>query len=385
MLGNYMQQKFVPRDYDIFAGLDVDKKNYDVSFINHGQQMKSMKIPAKSNHLINYVRRHFQVKKIAFVYEAGPTGYGLYDQLTSAGYPCLVVAPAMVPMAPGKRVKTNRLDSKKLSIALKGGELESIYVPSSTIRDLRHLTQLRDVFVKQTIASKVRIKALLLHEGLIFPGIVTWSRQVLFNLQSLSCRSAVRFKLDRLIESLIWHQNQVLATTREIRRFCRQNASLAKHIQLLMTIPGIGWIVASQCLARLGPEGFLTNVRQISGFIGVVPSESSTGDTINKGSITRTGDGRFRSKLIQAAWSSIRKDPELYDFYSRIYQRNPKPMAARKAIVAVANKLCKRIACVLKQQRPYVVRPLASSKKEETAMLQGTTRLSSEPSAPCAA
>lgn len=98
---------------------------------------------------------------MAFVYEAGPTGFGLYDELVAGGYPCLVVAPPMVPTAPGARVKTNRLDAPKLSENLRGGQLRSIHVPAPKYRELRHLGQLRDTHVGQLTATKCRIKALL--------------------------------------------------------------------------------------------------------------------------------------------------------------------------------------------------------------------------------
>ena len=87
-----------------------------------------------------------------------------------------------------------------------------------------------------------------------------------------------------------------------------------------------------------------------------MPQENSTGDRISKGSITRAGSGRLRNKLIQSAWTAIRLDPELHEFYERIYQRHPRDRAARKAIVAVARKLTTRIFAVLKEQRPYEIR-----------------------------
>jgi transposase len=98
-------------------------------------------MPHKAEPLLHYVRKHFPNQKIAFVYEAGPSGYGLYDRLASQAYPCLIAAPSMIPRAPGQRVKTNRLDSKALSESLRGGQLKSIHIPSPTYRHLRHLTQ----------------------------------------------------------------------------------------------------------------------------------------------------------------------------------------------------------------------------------------------------
>ena len=106
---------FIPRDYDVFGGLDVDKKSMAVTFTDHGTMRKSHKLPYSASQLLNYTRKHFPGQRVAFVYEAGPTGFGLYDELEAAGHACLVVARPMVPRAPGQRVKTNRLDSRKLS------------------------------------------------------------------------------------------------------------------------------------------------------------------------------------------------------------------------------------------------------------------------------
>ncbi|MFQ5947151.1 MAG: transposase, partial [Anaerolineae bacterium] len=125
----------------------------------------------------------------------------------------------------------------------------------------------------------------------------------------------------------------------------------------LTSIPGIGWIVASHLLSRIGDWRQLRHVRQLAAFLGLVSREHSTGEQIHRGSITRTGDARLRNKLIQGAWAAMQRDPELREFYWRIYRRHPRDEAARKAIVAVARKLTTRIYAVLKEQRPYVVRP----------------------------
>lgn len=385
MLGtDIIKAKFLPRDYDVFAGLDVDKKHIDVTFSDHDQRMKSIKIPYSADHLLAYARRHYPGQPIAFAYEAGGTGYGLYDQITAAGYRCLVVAPSMVPTAPGQRVKTNRLDSKKISTALRGGELTSIHIPSEPYRHLRHLVHLRDTFVRQATASQVRIKALLLFEGIPFPDPQgRWSTNAWAQLRTLPCASPVRFKLDRLISMATFADEQARQTARELHRFCRHNTELSSTLELLMSAPGIGRITGTHLLARIGDWRLIRHVHQLPSFLGLVPCEDSTGDAANRGPITRTGDRRLRAKLLQAAWVAIRQDPELDDFYIRIYQRNPKPMAAQKAITAVANKLCRRIACILKEQRPYVLRDASSrTTKEETASPQGETRFPAETSAP---
>lgn len=365
MTGVQQRGPFVPRNYDVFAGLDVDKTSIVATFADHEGMIKSMRIPYDADNLLNYVANRFEGKRVAFAYEAGPTGYGLHDRLTAVGYSCLVVAPCMVPTAPGHHVKTNRLDSQKIAESLRGGQIKSIHVPTTSYRELRHLIQLRDTCVRQATSTKIRIKALLLFEGIPFPkpagAAGQWSKAVIAELRTLGCAGAVRFKLDQLITTLEFSETQVLTTTKEIRRFCTQDSEIYRNILFLTTIPGIGWITGTHLLARIGDWREMGNVRQLGAYLGLTQRENSTGLDVNRGPITRAGDGRLRNKLIQGAWTAIRKDPELAEFYQRIYQRHPKAMAPKKAIVAVARKMTMRIHAVLRHQRPYEVRTILST------------------------
>ena len=355
------RSRFIPRDYDVFAGLDVDKKSMSIVFANHEGSQRALRMAHDATPLVNYVRKHFAGQRVAFAYEAGPTGFGLYDELVRRAYTCVVVAPSKVPRAPGERVKTNRLDSRKLAESLRGGQLQSIHVPSAVYRNLRHLVQMRDTHVRQLTSSKLRIKSLLLYEGIPFPDPhEKWTARAMRELQTLPCPETVRFKLDDLLDTLHFHFQAAARATKQIRQYCLQEAELQQSIEVLLSLPGIGWIVASHLVARLGNPQEIKNGRQIAGFLGIVSSEHSTGDKENRGEITRSGDSRLRNKLIQSAWTAIHKDPELRAFYRRIYQRHPKKVAARKAIVAVARKLTNRIYVVLKEQRPYVIRPDSS-------------------------
>jgi transposase len=350
---------FVPRDYDVFAGLDVDKKSISVTFTNHQGFIRSLRMPYSAEHLVNHVRKHFPDQKVAFAYEAGPTGYGLYDGIVAQDYPCLIASPSMIPKAPRQRVKTNRLDGVSLSENLRGGQLKAIHVPSPIYRELRHLTQLRDTFVSEMVGMKQRVKSLLLLEGIAFPPAPAgsqWSFMVKAKLRKLPCSGTVRFKLDQLLDSLEFNEKQIVKTTQQIRRLCHNDAELSRCIKYVMSVSGIGWIVASQLLARIGDWRELKNVRQLGAFLGLVPTEHSTGERTDRGSITHTGDGRLRSKLIQASWSAIRQDDELREFFHSVCQSHPRHLASRVAIVAVARKLSVRISVVLMKQRPYEVR-----------------------------
>ena len=377
-------ETFIPRDYDVFAGLDVDKRSISVTFADHQGLLKSLRMPYSVEHLVNHVRKHFPDQKVAFAYEAGPTGYGLYDGLEAQAYRCLIASPSMIPKAPGQRVKTNRLDSRMLAQNLRGGQLKGIHVPTGVYRELRHLTQLRDTFVSEMVGMKLRIKALLLFEGIEFPPAPAgsqWSFMVKAKLRKLPCSSTVRFKLDELLDSLEFNEKRVVKTTQQIRRFCQEDPELSRCMKYLMTICGIGWIVASQLLARIGDWRELNNIRQLAGFLGLVPTENSTGERTDRGSITHSGDPRLRSKLIQASWSAIRQDGELREFFRSVCRTHPRNIASRVAIVAVARKLSVRISVVLMQQRPYEVRKKVKSApltQEETSP-QGTTRREPEP------
>jgi transposase len=368
MLGQAKQRTYCPADFDIFLGMDVDKKSIDFTCSDSQKLLRSVHIPNHSEPLVRYVQKHFPNQRVLFAYEAGPTGYGLYDGLKAAGFSCLVTPPSMIPTAPGQRVKTNRLDSKKITEALRAGQLKSIHVPSLTYRHLRHLVKVRDLVVRQIGGTKCRIKALLLFEGIPFPEAraksYSWSRSVVVQLQKLSCSGGVRFRLDRLLEALEFQRQQYLKVTREIRNFCRQDPELKRSVSYLVSIPGIGQIVAPHLLARIGPGQNLQEhrVHELAAFLGLVPTERSTGDRVRRGSITRGGDSRLRSKLVQSAWTAIRQDPELREFYRSVYRRHPQPVAARKAIVAVARKLTTRIFAVLKEQRPFILRPQVHSR-----------------------
>lgn len=178
---------------------------------------------------------------MAFVYEAGPTGFGLHDELTAASHSCLVVSPSMVPTVQRKRVKTNRLDSNKLAEGLRGGQLRGIHVPPPSYRELRHLVQLRDTQVAQLRASKCRIKSLLLYQGIPFPAANgKWSAPVLRELELLPGNATVRFKLDELINALQFHFLAAARVQKQIRHSKESSTVyilLTRHTQNAYSTP----------------------------------------------------------------------------------------------------------------------------------------------------
>jgi transposase len=223
---------------------------------------------------------------------------------------------------------------------------------------LRELVQLRKVHVDALSANKCRIKALFLRNGLDFvwasPGGY-WSRRVVSGIKSLECAPALRFKLDLLLEDLGFAQRQAVRCQRTIRETVEANKELSESVDYVMSLPGVGWIVASYAVARIGDWRLLGSSDKTASFFGLVPSEDSTGEGADRGSITKAGDPTMRSLMIQAAWAVIRADSDLWEFYQRVYKGHPRDKAARVAIVAVARKLSARMHCVLKERRRYQV------------------------------
>lgn len=343
-------------EWDLFIGLDVDKGSISVCVHDKHAAIRSLKMPYDAKNLLSFVHNHYQEQRMIFAYEAGPTGFGLYDAIAEAGHRCLVVSPASVPDAPNSRVKTNKLDAKKLAKLLSGRQLKGVRVPPEAIRQLRALVHLRYTYMQDIRAYKCRIKAELLKEGLKFPDAPKgsqWSKIVVDKLKAADYPVITSFKINNMLDHLEHLTKQMNLADAALRSHINGNEDLKLCIDYLMSCPGIGWRIACYSLARLGDWRLLGSSQEAGAFFGLVPAESSTGDRVDKGSITRCGDPRLRSMLIQGAWAAVRKDDELKAIYERICTSHTQKYAARVAIVAVARKLAERMHCVLKEQRYY--------------------------------
>ena len=349
---------YVPNQYDIFIGIDVDKKSFAMTIKDQLQFQKRLTMPSNPEGLRQYIQKHFASKRVLCGYEAGPTGYHLYHDLTQHDQPCCVIAPSSIPKASSERVKNNRIDSEKLATHLRSGELNFVRVPSAPYQELRHLTEMYECCAQTRQKSKQRIKSLLLFEHLdihIKETDRAWSQGYVQQLNHLECSWAVRERFNMLLRDLEYSREQILSVVKKLKVFIKEHEGIREDIDYLRSIPGIGFITASLLLGRLGDPKNLRNVREIAAFLGLVPTEDSSGDRIHRGRITHLGDHFVRSRLIECSWVAIRHDNELEQFYYRIKSRHHPKIAASKAIVAVARKLTQRIYRVLKDRRPYIV------------------------------
>lgn len=351
------QLNYNPLNYDTFIGIDVDKGSFSFTVRDFGVMKSQKRIPSDPDIFYNYIQKILGHRKVVCAYETGPTGFHLYDYLTARRISCFITSPAGIPKAPNERVKTNRIDSGKIAEYLMSGEFKPVRVPEGPYRELRHLVKVRERYVHERKVTKQRIKALLLYTNLhiaLQDVDSNWSRNYIQELSRLECSFAIRHRLDMLLEDLTYTREKTAWVHRTIRSFCHEHSEINEYMQYLQSIPGIGFIVAVTILAKVGDPAFLKNPREIGSFLGLAPSEYSTGDSIHKGPITHLGNKMLRSLLVESAWIAIRKDTQLRQFYHRIRNKHHVQAASKIAITAVARKMTQIIYRVLKDKRAYI-------------------------------
>ena len=354
------QATYLPGEYDVFIGIDVDKKKFSFTATDRDVMInRSKTIPANEDNLCSYIKNSFADKNVLCGYEAGPTGFHLYGYLVQKEISCIVMPPSSIPKPADSRVKTNRIDSERIANCLRSGEARAIRVPDESYRELRHLISIREQYVNDARITKQRIKALLLYTH---TDVETddakecWSAGYIAKLKTIETTPAIRERLDLLLEDLAYSRAQIARVIKSLKSFCSNHEEIDQYRSYLQTIPGIGFQTALTLLARIGNPKALTNVRELDGFFGLVPTEHSTGESVHRGNITHLGNHYTRTLLIEASWVAIRHDTEMSQFYNRIRSRHHPSCAAKKAIVAVARKLTLRIYSVLTEGRPYTLR-----------------------------
>jgi len=353
--------KTTPLRYDMRIGIDTSQKSYAVTYKNTEGHGRSMQMPSNPEAVHQYFQKRFPGKRLLYIYEAGATGYDLYDYLTAQSQDCWVLHPPSIEKPANQRVKTNRIDSEILADQGNSDKVKSIRVPDLDYRELRHLATTRQQYVQDCQSTKQRIKSLLLFESIRLPQELLeknnhWSRPYREALKRVPVKNeTLRFKLNMHLQDLERQHQNILTIHKQLQYFYKQHPEIQKHVSFLRSIPGFGFVVSMYLLSRIGDPKHLKGLRELGSFAGVVPSEHSTGDKQTKGPITHMGDPMLRCLLIEAAWIAIRKDHELYEFYQRIRSRNPVSKGSKVAIVAVARKLTHRAYRVLKDQRPYLI------------------------------
>jgi transposase len=284
--------------------------------------------------------------RLTFCYEAGPTGYGLYRQLESMGYECVVVAPSLIPKKPGDRVKTNRRDALNLVKLMRAGELTAVWVPDPRHEAMRDLTRARGTAVEDLRAKRQQVTSLLLRRGLNYPGKKTWTKAHMSWLASQKLEHLEqRIAFEEMMLAIRQAQERIERLEEAIRAAV-SDWSLAEVVTALMAMRGIDLVSATTFLAEIGDLSRFQTPRELMAYLGLVPSEDSTGDTVRRGPITKAGNRRARRTLIECSWS--------YQHPPRVgKKKQDKVAAAPRAVREIAWKaqcrLCARYRALIRK------------------------------------
>jgi transposase len=278
-----------------------------------------------------------QHQRLVFCYEAGPTGYGLYRLLKKLGHECLVAAPSLIAKKPGDRVKNNRRDALKLVRQLRAGELTGVWVPDEHHEAMRDLSRARDAAVADLRRKRQQLSALLLRLGLFYPREKKWGRAHLNWLMSQKLPYAEqRIAFEEMLLSIRQAQERIERLETGIRASL-PDWSLGHMVPALMAMRGIDLISATTLLCEIGDLSRFQTPRALMAFLGLVPSEDSTGDKIKRGPITKTGNWRARRTLVECSWS-YRHPPRIGR------DKAPKVAAAPSAVREIAWKAQTRLS-----------------------------------------
>jgi transposase len=243
-------------------------------------------------------------KRLTFCYEAGPTGYGLHRQIKSLGHECIVAAPSLIPKKPGDRVKTNRRDAKSLAKLLRSGDLTAVWVPDRHHESIRELTRARETAMNDLRSKRQQISAFLLRRGVHYPpDKKTWGKMHINWLMSQKFEFAEeRIVFEELMEAMRQAQGRLERLEAAIRAAV-PDWSLCKLVTALMAMRGLDMIAAATITAEIGDMSRFPTAPGLMDYVGIVPSEDSTGDKVKRGPITKAGNRRVRRMLVECAWS----------------------------------------------------------------------------------
>jgi transposase len=242
-------------------------------------------------------------EQLHFCYEAGPTGYGLHRLITELGHPCTVVAPSLIPRKPSDRVKTNRRDAISLARLLRAGELTAVWVPDPAHEAMRNLIRSRTAAVETVRVHKQHVSSFLLRHSRIFPRKKNWGARYRRWLQQQSFEHpADQIVLQEYVEAVRLAEERLCRIEHTIAEFL-PGWSLAPVVEALQALRGIDLVVAASFVVEIGDIRRFENPRKLMGYLGLVPGERSTGDTVRRGSITKMGNPRIRQLLVESAWT----------------------------------------------------------------------------------
>jgi transposase len=298
-------------------------------------------------------------------YEAGPTGYVLYWQLTQLGVACEVIAPTLVPTKAGDRVKTDRRDAEKLARCYRAGELTAVWVPDAAHEALRDLVRAREAAKKDQLRDRHRLgKFLLRHGRRPIEAGKAWSKKYLewIKIHARLEQPALAATLEHYLHEVEHAAERIVKLERAIDQAVAEAApEIRQVIEALQALRGVAQMTAATVVCELGSLARFENPRQLMGYSGLVSREHSSGNRVQRGAITKTGNAHLRRVLVEAAWA---------------YQHRPnvKGLLLRRQQRLALNEEAKRIAWKAQQRLHKRFTALAARGKNKNQIVTAVGR-----------
>jgi transposase len=290
-----------------FVGFDVHAETIAVAVAEPNGEVRSLGIiPNRSESIRKLIKRLGPAKELRVCYEAGPTGYVVYWQLTALGVTCEVIAPTLVPVKAGDRVKTDRRDATKLARSYRAGDLTAVWVPDAAHEALRDLVRAREAAKKDQQRARHRLgKFLLRHGRRPATAVPAWTTR------HLAWVKTVHFEQTAQETTLLDYLHEVEHMTDRLERLERAIDDAAKSapermravIDALQALRGVALIAAVTIATEVGELSRFAKPRQLMGYSGAVASEDSSGPRTRRGRITKTGNAHLRRVVVEAAWA----------------------------------------------------------------------------------
>jgi transposase len=290
---------------NFFVGLDAHKDSTSVAACEASREPGRFvgTIGPDVHTLLKLLAKAGDPAQVSVVYEAGPTGYGLYRELCRRGYRCEIVAPSLIPHRPGDRVKNDRRDCVRLAELSRAGELKPIWVPDEAHEAMRNLWRAREDAVGMRLRARQQLKAFLLRHARRYPGRTSWTKS------HERWIADQRFDHDGDRIALAEYQLAVQAAEHRVQRLtcalteAAQGWRFEPVVAALRALRGIDTVSAIGLVTEIGDIARFSSARQLMGYLGLVPSEHSSGNSVHRGSITKTGNAHARRLLTEAAWN----------------------------------------------------------------------------------
>lgn len=335
----------------LFIGIDVHKSKWVVTIRTYDLELKTFSMKPSVEELERFLLKNYPGADYRIVYECCFSGFWIYDYFSEKGYK-IIVTPTNRIYKDGSTIKTDKIDSRKLAFQLSRELLREVIVPAKRVREYKYIFRIYDKQKMRQGQILRQIKAFLEQKNHPLKWS-NWNKGLLEKLKEIKFEDKLfDLKFGNLLKEYQYIVDQIKDSQKIIEKI-KEDKELGSRIRIIENINGIGIVSAVRmCLYLFDRKDRFECSEKLNHYLGLTPSEKSSGDKIKRGRSGMCGNRQLRSIIIQLAWMTVRKDGSLLDKFDRVYKKSG---SKQKAIVAVARKLMTKIFAVIQKEEEYII------------------------------